>query len=124
MNRSRAGWIVVGTLVAIGCAGPIYELTPVPRAGDGTPPVKAPRRRRRLVLTVPADGLAPLEVAVADPAPGGPRWPAGRVLGGYFCSGLSFAGSPRLSALEPIGFAARVSRERWVLGLGASYTFL
>jgi hypothetical protein len=220
MNRSRTwGGVVVVVVVvvialgALGCAESIYELQPVPRAGDGTPPVKAqvrrvswlgqpesgglgegaqlgvevdlyvadatrvfvvdpvrvearpalggpalvltsagdatpgpmtlqpheartiwatfdlpdidpPRGPQRLVVIVPVQGQPSLELAVADPVAGGPRWPAGRVAGAYFFSALAFAGSPRLSVMEPLGFAARLARERWVLGLGASYTFL
>ena len=58
MNRSRVGWLVVGTLMAIGCAGPIYELQPVPRAGDGTPPVKAQVRRVSWLAQPESGGLA------------------------------------------------------------------
>jgi hypothetical protein len=218
MNRSRSLGIVAVVVAAValgtfGCAGTLYELQPVPRAGDGTPAVKAqvrrlswagqpesgglaegaqlgvevdlyvadatrvfvvgpvraearpalggpavvlapaegetpgpmtlqpregrtvwvtfdvpdadpPRGPQRLVVIVPVQGQPNLELAIADPVPGGPRWSAGRVVGAYFFSGLAFAGSPRLSVMEPLGFAARLARGRWVLGLGASYTFL
>jgi hypothetical protein len=79
-----------------------------------------------LSVVVPVDGQAALEIAIADPVPGGPRWRQDRpVAGGYTTGGLSFLwGTETTTVMEPIGLSYRMSHERWVIGIDARYAYL
>jgi hypothetical protein len=83
-----------------------------------------PRGIQRLVVIVPISGQPDLELPIADPVAGGPRWRAGRVRGLYAISKFGGVGKLGLDAMEPVGFAVRFSRERWVLGFGGTLTYL
>lgn len=80
----------------------------------------------RLAVVVSVDGQPPLEVAIADPVAGGPRWrQSSPVAGSYFSSSFVDLGSTRnISVIEPFAFAYRRSFGRLVLGLTESWTYI
>jgi hypothetical protein len=94
------------------------------RATFDVPQRDLPRGPQRLVVVVPVRGAPDLEIAVADPVPGGPRWPKGPPVGVYAFSKFGGVGRLNLDAMEPVGLAVRMSRGRWIVGVGATATYL
>ena len=80
----------------------------------------------RLVVVVPVEGLPALEIPIADPGRGGPRWVSDQpVLGQYLYGGVSQPIGPHdLVAIDPLGAALRASWGRFVVGIEASFTLL
>jgi hypothetical protein len=93
-------------------------------------PSDGPRGPVRAVIRVAADAEMPLELVLANPVPGGPRWQPDRLMvsaaiGGSistFQSGTR-AGSSDI-ALAPIKFEVMASRHRLFWGFGINFGFL
>jgi hypothetical protein len=99
----------------------VFRAAFVSSAADG------PQGPLRLTVVVPVEGQGAVEVPIADPRPGGPRWLAPRASGGAYLRGSwSLLGdrSTAFHVLEPVGLSARRSFGRWVVAFDERYTFL
>jgi hypothetical protein len=87
----------------------------------------APQGPYRITVVVPVEGQAPLELAIADPRPGGPRWgtpmqsPGAYVRGGWADMG---GRNDAFQVIEPIGISGRRAFGRLVIGFDERFTFL
>jgi hypothetical protein len=93
-------------------------------------PADGPRGPVRAAIHLQADGDAPLELAIADPVPGGPRWKLDAGMFSVAVGGLvsTFQTGTRSGATDvaaaPISIELLKSHARLVWGLGIRYEFL
>jgi len=71
---------------------------------------------------VPVQGRPPLELAIADPVPGGPRWQGERISAAYVSGSFSTASNMETLHIYDVGFTYRRSWESLVGGIAYRWT--
>jgi hypothetical protein len=90
----------------------------------GFPP-DGPSTAVRAKVLVPVDGHRILEVAIADPVPGGPRWYGAGTAASYLTSGVTEVGARDvITAFDLIGFSYRHSHRRLAWGFDDRITYV
>jgi hypothetical protein len=110
---------------------PRYLLGPGQRrtiwvAYGGFPP-DGPRNPVRATIQVDVEGAAPLELAVVDPVPGGPRWGLPRRPWAAYLGGALSAiadDNTNTSALAPFCLDVMWAQDRLVWGIGGRFEWL
>jgi hypothetical protein len=89
-------------------------------------PVEGPRNPVRATLQMDVEGGAPLELAVVDPVPGGPRWSSSsRPWAVYLGGSLSdLTGATSAGAVAPFCVDVMWARDRLVWGIGGRFEWL
>jgi hypothetical protein len=90
---------------------------------------EAPQGPLYVAVVVPVEGQAALEVPLADPRLGGPRWVTPRQSPGVYVRGgvIQFGdpyGPHAFDAVEPLGVSSRRAFGRWVIGFDERLTIL
>jgi len=80
-------------------------------------PVDSPTTPVRASVFVPVQGRPPLELAIADPVPGGPRWQGERISAAYISGSFSTVSNVERLHIYDLGFAYRWSSETVVGGI-------